>query len=409
MPLDGKDTPTSDDQTDVEKDIEELLTTYQHNLHTQETSSIDAAHVPVPTLSRTLHKAFLLKILRPLPSGYLGFDSSRCWLLYWVNHSLALMGAKQDEHQRTQAIATLLRFQNLSTGGFGSGHGQISHLMGSYASIMALAIVGGPGPAPDDDDIALGCSVSIGKGGWDAIDRTKMYDFLLSLKQADGSFAVHRDGEIDVRSIYCVLCISLILGIATPELLDGVGNAIATCQTYEGGLSASSQPFSLYEEPMQGASLGEAHGGYVYCAMAAHLALALLPNTQNANSSSFPSDLGEKCDRLAWDLKSSACSAHLDLDNVVRWAASQQGIPIEGGGFRGRTNKLVDGCYGWFSGAGLGTVLQALTELAYGQWWRSVEMPTVLSDGDAKSDGWESDHEGKYIDCIKFVSNKYVA
>lgn len=29
------------------------------------------------------------------------------------------------------------------TGGFGGGHGQISHLAGSYAAILALALVGG--------------------------------------------------------------------------------------------------------------------------------------------------------------------------------------------------------------------------------------------------------------------------
>jgi protein farnesyltransferase subunit beta len=30
-----------------------------------------------------------------------------------------------------------------STGGFGGGHGQSSHLAGSYAAILALAMVGG--------------------------------------------------------------------------------------------------------------------------------------------------------------------------------------------------------------------------------------------------------------------------
>ena len=34
-----------------------------------------------------------------------------------------------------------------------------------------------------------------------------------------------------------------------------------------------------------------------------------------------------------------------------------QGVPVEGGGFRGRTNKLVDGCYSWWNG-GLFQMLQ---------------------------------------------------
>ena len=43
---------------------------------------------------------------------------------------------------------------------------------------------------------------------------------------------------------------------------------------------------------------------------------------------------------------------------LVRWAASLQGAAGDGGGFRGRTNKLVDGCYGWFCG-GLMALLEA--------------------------------------------------
>lgn len=38
-----------------------------------------------------------------------------------------------------------------------------------------------------------------------------------------------------------------------------------------------------------------------------------------------------------------------------------QAMPIEAGGFRGRTNKLVDGCYSWWNG-GLFGVLDALLE-----------------------------------------------
>ena len=37
----------------------------------------------------------------------------------------------------------------------------------------------------------------------------------------------------------------------------------------------------------------------------------------------------------------------------------QQASAAEGGGFRGRTNKLVDGCYGWWVG-GLFAVLEGL-------------------------------------------------
>lgn len=81
------------------------------------------------------------------------------------------MGAELPEPLRSQAISTLLHFQDEKSGGFGSGKGQIGHLMASYATILALAIVGGPGPCPDEEDVRLGQSVSVGKGGWDDIDR----------------------------------------------------------------------------------------------------------------------------------------------------------------------------------------------------------------------------------------------
>lgn len=34
--------------------------------------------------------------------------------------------------------------QNPTTGGFGGGHGQTSHLASSYAAILSLAMVGTP-------------------------------------------------------------------------------------------------------------------------------------------------------------------------------------------------------------------------------------------------------------------------
>lgn len=40
----------------------------------------------------------------------------------------------------------------------------------------------------------------------------------------------------------------------------------------------------------------------------------------------------------------------IDVKRLYRWAVNMQGIPIEGGGFKGRTNKLVDGCYSWWVG-----------------------------------------------------------
>lgn len=229
--------------------------------------------------------------------------------------------------------------------------------------------------------------------------RPLLYRFLLSLKQPDGSFTVHREGEIDVRATYCVTCISLILGIATPELFSGVGQAVANCQTYEGGLSASSQTF-VNSEKGGAATLGEAHGGYAYCALASHLCLSVIPNPQQYAISPFD-DIAESAPSeslLSWNQERSASSVQLNLDSALRWAVFQQGIPIEGGGFRGRTNKLVDGCYGWFSGGGMFTVLGALEELRRGQWWKREE-GTIAAN--TVGEDWESIDEGEpFVEII---------
>lgn len=57
--------------------------------------------------------------------------------------------------------------------------------------------------------------------------RPKMLSWILSLKQPDGSFLVHKGGEVDVRASYCVICITLLLGICTPQVVEGMGDFIA--------------------------------------------------------------------------------------------------------------------------------------------------------------------------------------
>jgi hypothetical protein len=97
-----------------------------------------------------------------------------------------------------------------------------------------------------------------------------MYKWFLSLKQPDGSFLVSHDAEIDVRGLYCLLVTATLLNLLTPELLEGVPEFIASCQSYEGGFSSSSMPYfdgtrtSNFPRP----SLGEAHGGYTFSCLA---------------------------------------------------------------------------------------------------------------------------------------------
>lgn len=84
-------------------------------------------------------------------------------------------------------------------GGFGGGPGQIPHLAPTYAAVNALVIIGT-------------------QEAYNVINRKKLMDFLWSVKQTDGSFAMHVGGEIDIRGAYCALSVASVTGIITQEL-----------------------------------------------------------------------------------------------------------------------------------------------------------------------------------------------
>ncbi|GFO30262.1 protein farnesyltransferase subunit beta [Plakobranchus ocellatus] len=138
---------------------------------------------------------------------------------------------------------------------------------------------------------------------FDVLDREKLYSFLMRMRTPDGAFKMHDGGEVDIRGVYCALSVARLTNIMTKELVDGTIDFIVRCQTYEGG-------FAGYPGL-------EAHGGYTFCGVAS---LVLLGHT-------------ERC----------------DLRSLLRWVANRQ-TQFEGG-FQGRTNKLVDGCYSFWQGA----------------------------------------------------------
>src|SRR6202035_4027014 len=82
-------------------------------------------------------------------------------------------------------------------------------------------------------------------------------------------------------------------------------------------------------------ALGEAHGGYTFCALASWV---MLQPFIRAASVPKPS---------------------INVKALVRWLSQMQGSEIELGGFKGRTNKVVDGCYSWWVGGSF-SLLEAL-------------------------------------------------
>jgi protein farnesyltransferase subunit beta len=132
----------------------------------------------VPRLRRAEHIRFLHKSLGPLPAPYAASDAARPWFFYWSLCALRTLGEDISQY-RDRMVSTVRPMQN-STGGFGGGHGQMSHLATTYAIVLSLAMVGG-------------------EEAYEIVDRRSMWRWLGSLKQADGGFRVAIGGEEDVR------------------------------------------------------------------------------------------------------------------------------------------------------------------------------------------------------------------
>ena len=135
-------------------------------------------------LRRDLHVEYIERCLEGLPDYFVSLDASQTWLCYWSLHSLDLLNYPElhvEKWRRLQerTIKTLKRCQH-PDGGFGGGAGHLAHLAPTYSAILSLAIVATP-------------------EAYDLIDRSKLYAWLMRMKQPDGSFTMHEGGEIDVR------------------------------------------------------------------------------------------------------------------------------------------------------------------------------------------------------------------
>ncbi|KAI1380329.1 terpenoid cyclases/Protein prenyltransferase [Hypoxylon crocopeplum] len=280
----------------------------------------------VPRLDRDRHVKFLRKHLEQLPSRYVALDASRPWIFYWCLNGLSLLDSDVSSY-RDALVETARTMQN-STGGFGGGVGHESHLACTYALVLALSIVGG-------------------EAAYEVIDRRALWKWLCALKQPDGGFRMAIGGEVDIRGAYCaavlITLLNLPLDLPTdspawtadrPNLFTGLADYVRRCQTFEGGISA--QPD------------GEAHGAYAFCALGC-LAILGAPHRTFARSVSLESLSPEELDKTRWrSLTLNFEFRYLDVPRLISWLSSRQYAPE--GGYSGRTNKLVDGCYSHWVG-----------------------------------------------------------
>jgi protein farnesyltransferase subunit beta len=333
-------------------------------------------------LLREKHRAYLQQVWKkPLKAPFVSLDSSRPWILYWCLHGYDLL--QDDKNGRRKNIVSNMEGCNMVAtlkdcwqsyyttespslvknsddqtardsfffarhekdvecddgnqyycGGFGGGPGQLAHAATTYAAVLVLCILttedSDPEALIDDEDIDNEFADSDEE--WTNTHysvmaqellqhiRIPLYRWMVSLQQPlTGGYRMHHDGEVDVRATYTIMtCAKLLglLGAPTPLNRPEAINFVVSCQTYEGGMGG--EPFS------------EAHGGYTFCGVAALKIMGALGSAGKKDGSSHK---------------------EVDTKALQGWLARRQ-MKYEGG-FSGRSNKLVDGCYSFWQGAAM--------------------------------------------------------
>ncbi len=308
-------TETDYNQIEVENTILKIFKEHGFSTSTSELFSGKASYF------NSIHYKYAYNEIIHLSSDYFSLISGFPWICFWILNILEFSKEKNFDMNldlKLKFVDVLKELQNPEGGFYGFVKGS-SHLISTYAGVMSVANLAIP-------------------EAYDLIDRKKLKEFLLKMKNNDiefkqkntfldknnnfliyhkddknncskfftanpGSFENHFNGESDLRSIYCALTSAYILNIIDDDLTKNVVEYIRECQTYEGGFGP--EPFC------------EAHGGYSYCAIAS---LILLNSLDKIN-----------------------------VDAFLRWLCMRQ--MTKEGGFNGRTNKLVDSCYSFWQGS----------------------------------------------------------
>jgi protein farnesyltransferase subunit beta len=143
------------------------------------------------------------------------------------------------------------------------------------------------------------------------IDTIKLHSFLKKMKRPDGGYNLYENGEHDLRGVYCALVCGFLCNILDDELTDKCEEYILSCQNWQGGFGSQSHRC-------------EAHAGYTFCAVAGLAILSKYHLKEGFKFGGNEKDLIDYCKGLQ--------------DNFS-------------GGFSGRVNKLVDGCYSFWVSA----------------------------------------------------------
>lgn len=318
--------------TKLQKEVEDETETIYEQLDTQGNS--------FDVLFDKAHNKYIEKYLSiPLPHFYTSLDCNHGWMLYWLTNSFAIINHSSMK-EKNDLVKKKIEGNIVNGGldGVSGGLHQIGHAASTYLSVLSLILT--------EDFYTL-----------DDI-RSNLYKWFILLKNPDGSFRMHENGESDTRSVYCVLSVAYLLNILSEELSRNTLEWLNRCQTFEGGFG--------------GVPGTESHGGYSFCAMACYFILL------NPKNGSLLSQLEQQ----------------IDLPLFIRWTVMRQ-YPIEGG-LSGRTNKLVDVCYSFWIGALYPMISLALERK--GQIFERSALNAYILKCCQRREGGFKDKPGKNVD-----------
>ncbi|MCQ2817197.1 MAG: protein farnesyltransferase subunit beta [archaeon] len=314
---------TDKDQKETETAVLKFLKKANFNINDSENFNGEEAEY-----LRELHFNYIRRHLHSLPHYYKSSDTGMPWFAYWILNVLEMTKGEYeiDYNTKLQIVNFLKQLQD-PEGGFRGMPRGISHLVSTYAAVMAIVnlgieegykIINIPKMKQyllrmKNNNFKINQNPSfVDKNGIYLVTREKENNCSNLLSTYPGAFSNHDNGESDLRSTFCAISVASMLNLLDNdennplndgEITKGVAEHIKKCQTYEGGFGP--EPFC------------EGHGGYSYCAIAT---LVLLKRLNI-----------------------------IDINSFLRWLTNRQ--MNKEGGFNGRTNKLVDSCYSFWQGS----------------------------------------------------------
>lgn len=97
---DSLQTPTSTLQDETMEQCLPLLASFEESQ--RDPAGLNT--LAIPRLKREKHVGFLHQCVNPLAAGFVGFDASRPWILYWVLAGLSLLGEDVQSYRERQVV-----------------------------------------------------------------------------------------------------------------------------------------------------------------------------------------------------------------------------------------------------------------------------------------------------------------